>query len=292
MSSIQHSLNEISSFEKFARQKSFVHSLHPAVKILCALLNIVLLVSFERHTVRAMLPFLFYPLVLAPLAGIPAGFLFTRSLIALPFCFFAGIGNVFFERAPAFIIGGIAVNNGAVSLVSLCLRSVLCVSSVVLLASTTPVGDISLQLRRFRVPAILVMLIEMTFRYIGVLFPEANRMHIAYHLRGGLHKSGHPGGKRKGVDIRHYGQFAGSFFLRTIDRSERIYAAMKCRGYSLSNRAVKVFRRFGKKDIVFMAALSLCLVLFRVFDLPLLLGAAAGSFLNFPFPVSLKGAIK
>jgi cobalt/nickel transport system permease protein len=273
MPNIQRSVDGLSLLEQFARQQSCVHSLHPAVKILGTLVYSAALVSFERHTVSAMLPFAFYPLILAPLADIPLRFLFTRTLFAAPFVFFAALGNVFFERMPACVIGNLTLSAGVLSLLSLVLRAMLCVSAVVLLASVTSISGISAQLRGLGVPALAVMLFEMTFRYIGVLGPEAAAMHRAYHLRGGLHRAGHPEYKKRGVDIKHFGMFAGSFFLRTIDRSERIYAAMKCRGYSLDVK-IKPARSVKKTDVIFFALLVISCALCRVFDIPLLAGKA------------------
>ncbi|MDR2619021.1 MAG: cobalt ECF transporter T component CbiQ [Treponema sp.] len=273
MPNIQRSVDGLSLFEKFSQQQSCVHNLHPAVKILGTLVYIGALVSFERHTVSAMLPFVFYPLIMAPLAGIPLRFLFSRALFAAPFVFFAGLGNVFFERPPAYVIGNLVLSAGVLSLASLVLRAVLCVSAAVLLASVTTISGISAQLRRFGVPALPVMLFEMTFRYIGVLGPEAAAMHTAYHLRGGLHRAGHPEYKKRGVDIKHFGMFAGSFFLRTLDRSERIYAAMKCRGYSLDVKT-KPAQVVKKADVIFFAALVISCALCRAFDLPLIAGEA------------------
>jgi cobalt/nickel transport system permease protein len=273
MSNIQRSVDGLSSLERFSRRQSPVHNLHPAVKILGTLIYITALVSFERHTVSAMLPFIFYPLIMAPLADIPLRFLFTRALFAAPFVFFAGLGNVFFERQPAYVLGNFVLSAGVLSLVSLMLRAMLCVSAVALLVSVTTISAISAQLRRFWVPALPVMLFEMTFRYIGVLGPEAAAMHTAYHLRGGLHRAGHPEQKNRGVNIKHFGAFAGSFFLRTLDRSERIYAAMKCRGYSLGVK-LQARRPVKKADVVFFAALAISCALCRAFDIPLFAGKA------------------
>jgi cobalt/nickel transport system permease protein len=93
---------------------------------------------------------------------------------------------------------------------------------------------------------------EMTYRYIGVLFVEAYSMFTAYSLRS----TG-----AKGIAIKDMGCFAGQLLLRSIDRADRVYNAMKCRGYAL-RALVSSDRKLEWKDLIFcVVACSLCIAL-------------------------------
>jgi len=76
---------------------------------------------------------------------------------------------------------------------------------------------------------------------------------------------------RRGMDWRVYGQMLGQLLLRSFARAQRIYLAMKCRGFT---GEIRVARRlhFRTADLAFTLAWSAVFVLFRFVDLPLALG--------------------
>ena len=88
-------------------------------------------------------------------------------------------------------------------------------------------------------------------------------MTTAYMLRGG---------GQKGIALAHIGSFAGSLFIRSSARADRVYAAMKCRGYSLQYNP-KTTLRWTKKDILFLALVWGGSCLFRFVNVPLLIGS-------------------
>jgi cobalt/nickel transport system permease protein len=110
--------------------------------------------------------------------------------------------------------------------------------------------------------------LEMCYRYIAVLFDEAYSMYTAYRLRNC---------RAKGIALAHAGSFVGCLFLRSVGRAERIYAAMKCRGYDpeFSFNAGKA-RPLEPADILFLSSTVTACILFRFLDLPALLGRFIG----------------
>ena len=78
-------------------------------------------------------------------------------------------------------------------------------------------------------PSIIITIVSMTYRYLFVLTDEAQRM-----LRARQSRSASAGGRSGGSvawRARVTGNMAGSLFVRSLDRSERIYQAMLARGY-------------------------------------------------------------
>lgn len=246
--------------EQLSDNNTSIHSLHPMAKLLSASVFIVAVVSFDRYAFGSMIPYIFYTVVLMALSEIPYSLLLKRVLIALPFCLFAGISNMFFDRAIAFTAGSFSVSYGAVSLFTILFRTYLCVMAVLILVATTPFGELTMQLRQLKVPNIFVTMFEMTYRYIGVLLEEVSSMHIAYTLRST---------NKKGIDLRHMGSFVGQLLLRSFDRAERIYSAMKCRGYALHDFSRKNKKLVGK-DIIYLIVICALSIFFRVFDVGLL----------------------
>lgn len=80
-------------------------------------------------------------------------------------------------------------------------------------------------LYRLRTPEALVHLLMFTVRYIDVLHQEYQRLRIAMKARG-----------FRPQNSRHtyvsFGYLVGMMLVRALERSERVLAAMKCRGFS------------------------------------------------------------
>ena len=258
---MKNKIHELYALEQLAGGSTAVHRLHPLAKLLASTVYIVTVVSFDRYELGRLIPYIFYPMILMALSETPYAMLFRRFLIALPFCLFAGISNVLFDRAVAFAVIGIPISYGMVSLVTILLRTYLCVMAVLLLVSVTPLSELTGAMRRLRTPNIFIIMFEMTYRYIGVLLNEAYSMNVAYSLRSS---------NSRGIEMKDMGGFAGQLLIRSFDRADRVYNAMKCRGYALQN-ITKNPRKLSAGDIGFIAAVSLLCVMFRVVDINALL---------------------
>lgn len=227
MVDVRSKIHEIYTLEQLSSGRSVIHDLHPSVKILATFFYIVLVLSFDRHTFFALTPFIFYPVLLMSLSETPYAMILKRVVIALPFSLFAGLSNVFFDQATMFTISGLNFSYGFVSLIVLLFRTFLCVAAVLILVAVTPFTQITAQMRRMHIPDLLVTLFEMTYRYLGSLAEETSVMIIAYKLR---HNSD------KGIELKDMGSFVGQLLLKSIDRAEHVYNAMKCRGYGRYDR--------------------------------------------------------
>lgn len=264
MLKLAESLNKISSLEELAENKSVVHSLHPMAKLITTLVFLVMVISFNKYNISGLIPFFIYPILMMSLGDIPFGSVLSRLLAALPFSFFAGLSNLFLDRAVAFYWGAIPVSYGVLSFSSIILKTVLTVMAVLILIAATSMDRIACQLIRLRVPRIFVIQLMLTYRYLSVLITEALNMATAYHLRSA---------RQKGIKIIHIGSFLGQLLLRSFDRAERIYYAMKLRGFSGDYRFAQSGRLNGK-DIAYTVILSLAFILMRYFNISLLIGNA------------------
>ncbi len=262
--------HELYVLEQLAGGHTWIHRIHPTVKLFTTAVFIITIASFDRYAIGRLIPYIFYPLLLMVISETPYPVLMKRFLLALPFCFFAGISNIIFDRAPAFTICGIAVSYGVISFFTILFRTYLCVMGVLLFVSVTPLAEITLSMRRLRVPYIFVVIFEMTYRYIGILFEEAHSMYIAYSLRST--------GSR-GIKMRDMGSFAGQLLLRSFDRAERVYHAMKCRGYALQTLP-KNGRPAEQKDWLYLFSVCFLCIVFRFTDINASFGKLLGGFFH------------
>jgi cobalt/nickel transport system permease protein len=120
---------------------------------------------------------------------------------------------------------------GLVDMLSIMAKSWLSVQAALLLAYTTPFADLVDALRALRVPAIIVSIISFMYRYLAVLTDEAGRMSRARRSRSAAAPQGRSGGSFT-WRAKVTGAMVGSLFIRSYERSERIYAAMLARGFT------------------------------------------------------------
>jgi cobalt/nickel transport system permease protein len=113
---------------------------------------------------------------------------------------------------------------------TIALKSWISVQAALLLAFTTPFHELVDALRQLRLPAIMVAIISFMYRYLAVLADEATRMTRARAARSAAPDRGRGGGSIA-WRARVTGGLVGSLFLRSYERSERIYAAMQARGF-------------------------------------------------------------
>jgi len=159
---------------------------------------------------------------------------FLRSLVAIPFILIA-LPTVFTKPgAPLFeldlaLFALTGTQEGLDFFISVLLKSWTSVTAAVVLTATTPPLRLLEALRSIRIPAVLVAIVMLMYRYLFVLVEEAQSM-----MRARAARSAAIGPKSGGSLVwraKSAGGMAGSLFIRTLDRSERIYMAMVARGY-------------------------------------------------------------
>jgi cobalt/nickel transport system permease protein len=80
-----------------------------------------------------------------------------------------------------------------------------------------------------------------------------------------------------GSGIKTYGPLVGHLLLRTMDRAQRVYMAMCCRGFDGEIRMMKTLR-FGPMEIGFTVGWSALFILMRVYNVPNLMGSVIMEF--------------
>ncbi len=262
MNNIGKNSFDIGYMDTLAAGDSLLHRLDPRAKLVATLMFIVAVVSFDRYALSALIPFFIYPVVLISVAGLPTGYLLKKVLLVSPFAILVGIFNPLVDREILIQIGSIGVSGGWVSFVSILLRFVLTVTAAFILVSLTGFNAVCGALAKFGVPKPFIVQLLFFYRYIFVLADEAERMVRARSFRA----------FNSGVmDLRIFVSLVGNLLLRTLDRAERIYRAMCCRGFD-GNIRISRTMKIGYREIVFIFGWALLFVFLRYFNLPLMLG--------------------
>ena len=262
MSNITNSLWDIKILEKNAQKETALHQVHALAKLAVTFCYIVCVVACPKYDLGALLVYAVLPLFFMLIGEVPPGQLFKRLLIVLPFAAAACAANLFLDTDTALMLGSVPVSYGVLSFLSVILKTILTVSSVLILIATTQITQLVGAMSQLHVPDLLSAQFLLVYRYVDVLFREAAGMYHAYKLHA-------PG--QKGIRMQDMGSFLGGLLLRTINRAERIYHAIKCRGFH-GNLYVSNTQRFCAADSFFIILLCTGLILLRIFPLEQFLG--------------------
>jgi cobalt/nickel transport system permease protein len=224
------------AFDRYHEKESFMHHLDPRVKVVITVLFIVsnaLLPDGAWLAFGAAWSFLLLANVLSQLG---LGYTLKRSVVALPFAFIAitvlfSIPGKTIFTFDLFIWHPAITDAGLLRFISILIRSWLSVQMAILLVATTRFPDLIHALEHLRIPAILTTIIAFLYRYLFVLTDEVFRLLRARESRSAAFAGNRVGG---GVLWRAKvaGNMAGQLFLRSYERSDRIYQAMVARGYT------------------------------------------------------------
>lgn len=223
------------AFDRYHHGHSLIHDLDPRIKVLVTIAFIISNAILPDGAWIAFVLAWVFVLFADALSGLGISFTFRRSFIALPFALAAITVLFSIPGEPLFtfrlLMSNLTITDaGLLRFVSIVIRSWLSVQMAILLVATTEFPKIVHALNHLRVPTILTVIISFLYRYLFVLADEVLRMLRARQARSAAATGKNPGGNvlwRASIA----GHMAGQLFLRSYERSDRIYNAMLSRGY-------------------------------------------------------------
>lgn len=213
--------------EQSADSKGLLQRLDPRVKV--AGLSLFLLVSAAASKLWVVAAVLLVSTVLAAASRISLWTLTTRVWLAtLPFSFALALPAVFMTAGNAMyrvpLLHWVASQQGLRSAAMLVLRAETAATLALALVFTTRWAHVLKALRIFRVPAVVVLVLEMTCRYILLFLDSAHEM---FESR----KSRTVGALTRGEQRRIAILSAGALLNRTLYLSNEVYLSMLARGF-------------------------------------------------------------
>jgi cobalt/nickel transport system permease protein len=223
--------------ELFQPKISIIHRAHARVKIIFTLVFILGLNLSPSGAWPGLILFFSILISYTLLSRVDLSFILKRSLLAIPFVLSA-IPLVFCGPNPSIQVNILGLFYLPISLaglercISIMIKAWMSIQAAIILTATTSFSDLISGFRQLRVPAILISIIEMMWRYLFVMVDEVTRLIRARNSRSSAVDHGQHSGGSVFWRARTTGNMAGSLFLRSIERSERVYAAMVSRGYT------------------------------------------------------------
>jgi cobalt/nickel transport system permease protein len=247
VSAFSRALESVLITENICRGLGLLQSLDSRVKLVTLILFIVIIGLANNLAVLAIIFGLI--LIFTLLSKISLGFFLKRVLLFIPvFTLVIAIPALFITPgSPLLTIGNkvIITIQAARTASLLFLRVTDSLSFGVLLILTTPWTKILMALRWFHLPAIIVDILGMTYRYIFLLLHTTNTMFLA---------------RRSRTVNSHSGSEKWLWLSRTLTTtlsksqhlSEEVYLAMLSRGYRGDMRFLFDFR-LNRRDYLWMA---------------------------------------
>jgi cobalt/nickel transport system permease protein len=249
--------------EDLSSRKGVLQAINPVAKLIAiAAMIVASLCIFELSYLLAICV---VPILLAATSKIPLKHFFSRTAVILLFVAFIGAPGLFMvSGSPIFSVNlGIttltATFEGLTSFLVFTVRVWFCVASLSLLILSTGFDKTLKLLSSLKVPAVVVQLFALTYRYFFVSIHEAQSVLIAKEARTYVVKR-----TINMASLRDLGNILATLFIRTYERSERVYLAMKARGFQVDSSSKISIPSLRVLDVLFASSIIVAFALFAI----------------------------
>ncbi len=201
-----------------------MHRLPAQVKIVGLLVFVLAVVAIPREAFWA------YALAGCLLAGViilaelPAAFVARRMVVEVPILIFALLLPFFGQGETTEVLGITLSVEGLWGAWTILAKATLGVGASIIVSATTTVPDLIRGLDRIHVPRVLTAIAGFMVRYMDIVAGEFTRRRSAMASRGYEPRWLWQGGA--------LAQSAGTLFIRSFERGERVHQAMVARGFT------------------------------------------------------------
>lgn len=218
-----------SYIDRYSSVDAIYQKLDARVKLLMTVIFIIVMTIFAGDNPLRIIPFFIFIVILSVMSKLSPKVLFRRSLSAFPFLFFASLA-LWFSKG----------NHPAISVF---LKGLVSVLSVIILVSTTNFSNLLRGLEGLKTPSLIVSMLSFVYRYVFIITDEYSHIKIARESRNF--------GGSKRWQWKTIGYSVGSLFLHSYERGSRVYSAMTARGYN-GNIKVQKLQQIGIGDVIFV----------------------------------------
>jgi len=200
-----------------------VRRLPPVTKLVATLAFVVAVVATPREAVWAYLAYAVIVGGAVAAARLPPHRFVRRLAVELPFVAFALLLPMLGGGERTEVLGLSLSVAGLWGAWAILAKGTLGVAASVVLVSTTPAADLVEALHRLPVPKTITLIGGFMVRYLDVVAGDLHRMQVARVSRGD--------DPRWLGQVRALAATAGTVFVRTYERGERVQQAMVARGF-------------------------------------------------------------
>ena len=247
-------------FETFALGNSAIHRLDPRVRLLGALLLSVVFALLQTlpsalFALGAASLLVFagqfpLPQVLLRLAAVNVFMLFLWLI--LPFSFEQNAHNM--KLDVVWRIGPFTATwQGILLALLITLKSNAIILVNLALLGSMRVLSLARAMQSLKVPNKLVQILFFSLRYFQVIHQEYHRLHEAMRVRGFRPKTNFH-------TYRAYGYLLSMLLIRSLNRGQRVYEAMLCRGFNGELKTLQYFLPLKALPLANITFLALAII--------------------------------
>lgn len=215
--------------DKYSSLNTPVHNIHPLVKVAAYIILVIVILTCSIFKPLEVMFISLMMCILIMVAKIPLTFFIRKTLLLLP-VFISVLVLMPFMRGENVIWGGkfilplILTREGISLSTGLLIKSALFLWASILLFSTTRFNELLYVLRKSGIPQLIIILLAFMYRYVFLLIDEMERVYTGYQAR--IFKRQSVGNFLKTLSF-----LVRAIFIRSFERSGRIYQAMCARGF-------------------------------------------------------------
>ncbi|MDI9218446.1 MULTISPECIES: energy-coupling factor transporter transmembrane component T [Clostridium] len=240
MDDISKAISNIRKVDELGDKCTMIHKIDSSIKIIVTIIYVIKVLSINQFIISDIICIVLYPLILFIFGKVPVKFIFKKILFVLPIIFGLSIINIIIDFSYSEIYFSVL----------LLFKCTFTLVGALLLIVTTGINNLASGLKKLKIPNILIMQILMLYRYIILMMEECYRVKSAYELRTLGEKS---------MTIKDFGQIIGQMLLKTIDKSEKVYEAMKLRGFE-DDLYININKRVGYMDFLYLITFAVILI--------------------------------
>ncbi|MDX2230027.1 MAG: cobalt ECF transporter T component CbiQ [Leptolyngbyaceae cyanobacterium bins.349] len=222
-------------FDLYRDRDSWIHAWEPRCKVL-GLVGLIFAFAFVQ-SLWLLVPMVLVTLTLYGLSQLPMSFWLQR--LRYPGLFLLGIVALlpfFAGQTVLWQWGWLTVYREGCAAVVLIAGRFLCIVTIALiLIGSTPLLTLLKALRSLGISPILTDMTLLTYRYLADIGDTLTTMRTAMRLRGGDRPT-RRGFIPSGQYLTQIAHLTGTLLIRSYEQSERVYKAMRLRGYGLQSR--------------------------------------------------------
>lgn len=240
MEDISKAISNIRKIDELGDKYTMIHKIDSSIKIIVTIIYVIKVLSIKQFIISDITSIVLYPLILFKFGKVPVKFILKKVLFILPIIFGISIINLIIDFSYSEIYFSVL----------LLFKCIFTLVGALLLIVTTGINNLAFGLKKLKIPNILIMQILMLHRYIILMMEECYRVKSAYELRTLGEKS---------MTMKDYGRIIGQMLLKTIDRSEKVYEAMKLRGFD-GDLYINSNKKVGCIDFLYLITFAVILI--------------------------------
>lgn len=255
-------ITQIMRFDDLASMDSPIHNLEGRIKLISTIFIIVVCVVSQELFIPIVLEiFLLIILKVAKLSYIDS---FKRLLMLLPFggaviIFqpFVHPGNVVLWR-----YSWLTITDGGLNFAILLLaRLIVCLTTIIIYSSTTPLQEMASSFRKLKMPRDLAMILSIMVRFLFLFVDELAAIRKSQKSRNFyIHGNNTPYKWR----VKQVGYTIGMMFLKAYEQGERVHRSMVSRGFSDASEMFDEKKSPEKSDYLYLFMIILIVIVLEI----------------------------